>query len=83
MTVAVQFVSCCCEKLLTEAGDSLGTQRNRNVRSWKPLPSNGSEYVTKLWAGRPRNWGPNPGRSKRFVSSRQCLDRFWGPTLLQ
>jgi hypothetical protein len=27
------------EKLVAEAGDSSGTQRN--VRRWKPLPSNG------------------------------------------
>jgi hypothetical protein len=27
-------------------GDSSGTQRNRNVRRWKQLPSNGSEDVT-------------------------------------
>jgi hypothetical protein len=29
------------EKLLAEAGESSGTQRKENVRSWKPLPSNG------------------------------------------
>jgi hypothetical protein len=39
-------VSCCCEKLVAEAGDSVGTQRKGNVRHWKPLPSNGSEDVT-------------------------------------
>jgi hypothetical protein len=39
-------VSCCCEKLVAEAGDRLGTQRKGNVRRWKPLPSNGSEDVT-------------------------------------
>jgi hypothetical protein len=36
----------CCEKLLSEAGDSSGTQRKGNVRSWKPIPSNGSADVT-------------------------------------
>jgi hypothetical protein len=39
-------VSCYCEKLIAEAGDSSGTQRKGNVRRWKPLPSNGSEDVT-------------------------------------
>jgi hypothetical protein len=39
-------VSCCCEKLLSEVWDSLGTQRKGNVRHSKPLPSNGSEYMT-------------------------------------
>jgi hypothetical protein len=39
-------VSCCCEKLVAEARDSLGTQRNKNVCHWKLLPSNGSENVT-------------------------------------
>jgi hypothetical protein len=34
-------VSCCCEKLVDEAGDSSGTQRKRTIRRWKPLPSNG------------------------------------------
>jgi hypothetical protein len=29
------------DKLLGEAGDSSGTQRKRNVRRWKPLPSKG------------------------------------------
>jgi hypothetical protein len=38
-------VSCRCEKLVTEAGESSGTQRKGNVRRWKPLPSNGSEDV--------------------------------------
>jgi hypothetical protein len=28
------------EKLVPEAGNSLGTQRKRNVSRWKPLPSN-------------------------------------------
>jgi hypothetical protein len=39
-------VSCCCEKLVAETGDSSGTQRKGNVCRWKPLPSNGSEDVT-------------------------------------
>jgi hypothetical protein len=34
-------VSCCGEKLLSESGDSSGTQKKGNVRRWKPLPSNG------------------------------------------
>jgi hypothetical protein len=29
------------EKLVTKGGDSSETQRKGNVRSWKPLPSNG------------------------------------------
>jgi hypothetical protein len=42
-------VSCCCEKLVAEAGDSSGTQRKGNVRCWKPLPSNGaSEDCNRL-----------------------------------
>jgi hypothetical protein len=32
--------SCCCEKLLVEAGDSSGTHSRGNVCHWKPLPSN-------------------------------------------
>jgi hypothetical protein len=39
-------VSCCCENLVAEAGDSSRTQRKGNIRYWKPLPSNGSEDVT-------------------------------------
>jgi hypothetical protein len=39
-------VSCCCQKLLTETGESSGTQRKGNVRRCKPLPSNGNEDVT-------------------------------------
>jgi hypothetical protein len=39
-------VSCCCEKLVAEAGDSSGTQRKGNFRLWKLLPSNDSEDVT-------------------------------------
>jgi hypothetical protein len=39
-------VSCFCEKLVVDAGDSSGTQRKENVRCWKPVPSNGSEDVT-------------------------------------
>jgi hypothetical protein len=31
---------------VTEAGDSSGTQRKRNVRRWKPLPSNAVKTVT-------------------------------------
>jgi hypothetical protein len=38
------IVSCCCEKLVAEAGDSSGTPR-RNIRHWKLLPSNSSEDV--------------------------------------
>jgi hypothetical protein len=34
------IVSCCCEKLVAEAGDCLETQRKGNVRCWKPLPDN-------------------------------------------
>jgi hypothetical protein len=34
-------MSCCCEKLVAEARESLGTQRKGNIRHWKPLPSNG------------------------------------------
>jgi hypothetical protein len=33
-------VSCCCEKLIAEAGDSLGTQKKVTVCHWKSLPSN-------------------------------------------
>jgi hypothetical protein len=39
-------VSCCCEKLVLEAGDSSGTLREENVCCWKLLPSNGSKDVT-------------------------------------
>jgi hypothetical protein len=39
-------VSCCCEKLVAEARNSLGTQGKGNVHRWKPLPSIGSEGVT-------------------------------------
>jgi hypothetical protein len=39
-------VSCCCEKLVAEAGDSSGTQRKENVRCCNPQLSNGSEDVT-------------------------------------
>jgi hypothetical protein len=39
-------VSCCCEKMVAEAGDSSGTQRKGNVRRLKPLPNNDSEDVT-------------------------------------
>jgi hypothetical protein len=28
------------ERLVPEAGDSSGTEKKRNVRHWKPLPSN-------------------------------------------
>jgi hypothetical protein len=34
------FVSCCCEKLGSEAGDCSGTQRKGNVRRWNALSSN-------------------------------------------
>jgi hypothetical protein len=40
------IVSCCCEKLIAEAGDRSGTQKKGYFRGWKPLPSNGSEEVT-------------------------------------
>jgi hypothetical protein len=39
-------VSCCCEKLVAEVGDSSATQRKGNVCCWKPLTSNSSEDVT-------------------------------------
>jgi hypothetical protein len=39
-------VSCCCYKLVDDAGDSSGTQRKGNIRHWKQLPSNGSEDMT-------------------------------------
>jgi hypothetical protein len=39
-------VSYCCEKLVAEARDSPGTQRNMNDNRWKPLPSNDSRDVT-------------------------------------
>jgi hypothetical protein len=29
-------VTCCCEKLVTEAGYQSGIQRKGNVRRWKP-----------------------------------------------
>jgi hypothetical protein len=35
------LVSCCCEKLIAEVGDSSGSQSKENVRRWKPLQSNG------------------------------------------
>jgi hypothetical protein len=34
-------VSCCCEKLVAEAGESSGTKGKGNVRRWRPPPSNG------------------------------------------
>jgi hypothetical protein len=39
-------VSCCCEKLVAEAGDSSGTQRKGNVHRWKTLPSTAVATVT-------------------------------------
>jgi hypothetical protein len=39
------IVSCCCEKLVGEAGESSGTQRKGNFLLWKPLSSNDSEDV--------------------------------------
>jgi hypothetical protein len=39
-------VSCFCEKLVAEAGDSSGIHRKGNFRRWKPLPNNSSEDVT-------------------------------------
>jgi hypothetical protein len=37
------------EKLAAEAGESSGTQRKRNVRRWKPLPSKGWRRPRKLY----------------------------------
>jgi hypothetical protein len=34
-------------RLVTEAGDSSGTQSKRNVQSWKPLPSNAVKTVER------------------------------------
>jgi hypothetical protein len=31
-------VSCCCEKLVDEAGDGSGTQKEGSVRRWNTLP---------------------------------------------
>jgi hypothetical protein len=39
-------VSCCCEKLVAEAGNSSGIRRKGNVHHWKPPPSNDSEDMT-------------------------------------
>jgi hypothetical protein len=39
-------VSCYCQNLVTEAGDSSGTLRKTNVRRWKPLTSNTTEDMT-------------------------------------
>jgi hypothetical protein len=36
-----------CEKLVAEAGDSLGTQRKGNIHSWMPLPSSTVNTVTE------------------------------------
>jgi hypothetical protein len=38
-------VSCCRQKLVGEAGESSGSEKD-NARRWKPPPSNGSEDVT-------------------------------------
>ncbi|PNF20005.1 hypothetical protein B7P43_G08649, partial [Cryptotermes secundus] len=38
-------VSCCCEKLVAQAGDSSGTQRKGNVLRWKQLSNNGIDDV--------------------------------------
>jgi glycerophosphoryl diester phosphodiesterase len=35
------------EKLVAEAGDSLGTQRRRNAHHWKPLPSSTMKTFTE------------------------------------
>jgi hypothetical protein len=37
------IMSCCCEKLVAEARDSLGTQKKGNIYHWKLLPNNSSE----------------------------------------
>jgi hypothetical protein len=42
-----QLRSCCCENLVAETWDSSGTQRKRNVRRWKPLPSSALKTVTE------------------------------------
>jgi hypothetical protein len=39
-------VSCCCEKLVAEAGDSSGTQRKGNVRRCSRYQATASEDVT-------------------------------------
>jgi hypothetical protein len=39
-------VSCCCEKLVAEAGKYSGIKTKGNVRRLKPLPSNSSADVT-------------------------------------
>jgi hypothetical protein len=39
-------MSCYKEKLVAEAEDSWGANRERNVRRWNPLRSNDSEDVT-------------------------------------
>jgi hypothetical protein len=39
-------VNRCCEKLVAETWDSLGTQRKVNVRRGKPLPCNSREGET-------------------------------------
>jgi hypothetical protein len=39
------IMSCSCEKLVVEFGDSSGTQRKENVCRSKPLPSNDNEDV--------------------------------------
>jgi hypothetical protein len=38
------IVSHCCEKLVTEAGDSMGTQKKGNIPDWKPYQRTG-EYT--------------------------------------
>jgi hypothetical protein len=40
------LVSRCCDKLVAEAVDSSEVRRKENDSRWKPLPSNGIEYVT-------------------------------------
>jgi hypothetical protein len=42
----IVFVSCYCYKQVGDIGDSSGIQRQGNVRSWKPLRSNGGKGVT-------------------------------------
>jgi hypothetical protein len=41
-------VSCYCEHLVAEAGDSSGNRRKRNVGRQKPLPNNGFEDSKRL-----------------------------------
>jgi hypothetical protein len=40
------FMSHCCEKLVAELCDNLGTKRKGNIRRWRPLASNENEDLT-------------------------------------